>query len=201
MHNVVGILRQFLLDYGYWAVALALLAENTGVPVPGETILILASVFSYNTHELRLPWIIVVATLAATAGDNLGYWIGRKGGRPLLNRWKHLFRVQQSHIDHAERLIHRHGSLAIFFARFIAGARIIAGPLAGVLCMHWPRFAFFNFLGALVWVSVISTLGYLFGSQLDVLLRWIGDTSWAILAIVVLVALFFWWKRRRAAAA
>ena len=201
MHNVIETLRQLLIEYGYWAVALTLLAENAGIPVPGETILILASVFSYKTHDLRLPWIIVVATIAATTGDNIGYWIGRKGGRPLLDRWKHLFRVRQSHIDNAERLIHRHGSVAIFFARFIAGARIISGPLAGVLCMHWPRFAFFNFLGAVIWVSVISTLGYMFGSQLDVLLRWIGDTSWAILAIAVVVALFLWWKHRRAAAA
>ena len=201
MHGLIGTLRQLLLDYGYWAVALALLAENAGIPVPGETILILASVFSYNTHELRLPWIIVVATIAATTGDNIGYWIGRKGGRPLLDRWKHLFRVRQSHIDHAERLIHRHGSLAIFFARFIAGARIIAGPLAGVLCMRWPRFALFNFLGAVVWVAVISTLGYMFGSQLDVLLRWIGNANWIILALLAVVLLFFWWRRRRAAAA
>jgi membrane protein DedA with SNARE-associated domain len=201
MHGIIGTLRQLLLDYGYWAVALALLAENSGVPVPGETILILASLFSYNSHELRLPWIIVVATLAATTGDNIGYWIGRKGGRPLLDRWKHLFRVRQSHIDHAERLIHRHGSLAIFFARFIAGARIIAGPLAGVLCMHWPRFALFNFLGAVVWVSVISTLGYLFGSQLDLLLRWMGNANWIILAVLAIAVLFFWWRRRRAATA
>jgi len=199
MDGILNILRQFLLDWGYWAVALGLMLENAGIPVPGETILILASVLSYNTHELHLPWIIVVGTIAATTGDNIGYWIGRRGGRPLLERWKHFFHISSEHIQSAENLIHKHGSVAIFFARFVAGARIIAGPLAGVLCMKWPRFALFNFLGAVVWVSVIATLGYIFGSQLDRLLAFMKDFNWAVLAIIVAGALFYWWKRRHAA--
>ena len=197
MHGLIDTIRQFLLDWGYWAVALGLLLENAGVPVPGETILIIASVMSFNRHELHLPWIIIIATLAATTGDNIGYWIGRRGGRPLLERWKHFFRIRQSHIEHAEQLIHRHGSVAIFFARFIAGARIIAGPLAGVLCMKWPRFALFNFLGAVVWVSVISGIAYAFGSQLDRLLQWMSNLNWIVLSLIVIVVVFFWWKRRR----
>jgi len=199
MHSIIDTLRQFLIAWGYWAVALGLLLENSGVPVPGETILILASVLSFNTHELHLGWIIVVGTAAATMGDNIGYWIGRRGGRPLLDKWKHLFHVKQSHIESAETLIHRHGSVAIFFARFIAGARIIAGPLAGVLCMKWPRFLLFNFLGAVTWVSVIATLGYIFGSQLDRLLEFMKDFNWIVLGIVAVAVLFYWWKRRQAA--
>jgi len=197
MHSIIDMIRQFLLAYGYWAVALGLVLENAGIPVPGETILILASVASYNTHELRLPWIIVVGTIAATTGDNIGYWIGRKGGRLLLERWKGFFHIRQSHIQAAEDLIQRHGAPAIFFARFIAGARIIAGPLAGVLCMKWPRFALFNFLGAVVWVSVIATLGYTFGSQVDRLLEWMKDVNWIALGVVLAVIIFFWWRRGR----
>ncbi|HVZ16040.1 MAG TPA: DedA family protein [Terriglobales bacterium] len=198
MHSLIDTIQRFLLDWGYWAVAVGLLLENAGVPVPGETILILASVMSFNREELYLPWIIAVATIAATTGDNIGYWIGRRGGRPLLDRWKHFFRIHQSHIDKAEQLIHRHGPLAIFFARFVAGARIIAGPLAGVLCMKWPRFALFNFLGAVVWVSVISGVAYAFGSQLDHLLKLISDFNWIVFVLVVIALMFFLWKRRRA---
>jgi len=197
MHSIIDTIRQFLIAWGYWAVALGLLLENSGVPVPGETILILASVLSFNTHELRLGWIIVVGTVAATTGDNIGYWIGRRGGRPLLNRWKHFFRVRQEHIESAEKLIERYGSVSIFFARFVAGARIIAGPLAGVLCMKWPRFALFNFLGAVTWVSVIATLGYIFGSQLDRLLQFMKDFNWIVLGTVALAVVFYIWKRRR----
>ena len=199
MHNVIDTIRHFLIAWGYWAVALGLLLENTGVPVPGETILILASVLSFNTHELHLPWIIVVATIAATAGDNTGYWIGRKGGRPLLEHWKRFFRVRDEHLAAAEKLIQRYGAVSIFFARFITGVRVIAGPLAGVLRMEWKRFALFNFLGALTWVVVIATLGYTFGSQWHRLLEMMKDVNWIILAAVALLVLFFWWKRRRAA--
>jgi membrane-associated protein len=197
MHDVINTIRHFLIAWGYWAVALGLLLENTGVPVPGETILILASVLSYNTHELRLPWIFVVGTIAATAGDNIGYWIGRKGGRPLLERWQRFFRVSDDHIAAAEKLIERYGAGSIFFARFITGVRVIAGPLAGVLRMEWKRFALFNFLGALVWVVVIASLGYSFGSQWGRLLELMKEANWIILAVFAVAVLFILWKRQR----
>jgi membrane protein DedA with SNARE-associated domain len=198
MHSIIDIIRHFLIDWGYWAVAAGLLLENSGIPVPGETILILASVLSYNTHELRLPWIIVVGTIAATTGDNIGYWIGRKGGRLLLERWKKFFGVRQLHIESAEKLIEKYGAVSIFFARFIAGARIIAGPLAGVLRMEWKRFALFNFLGAITWVSVIAGVAYAFGSQLDRLLALMSEFNWIVLAVVAIGIVYFIWSRRRA---
>ncbi len=176
--------------------AAGLLLENSGVPVPGETILIVASVVAYNTHELRLPWIIVIGTVAATTGDNIGYWIGRAGGRPLLERWKRFFHVKRQHIAIGEALIEKHGPVAIFFARFVTGARVIAGPLAGILHMHWPRFALFNFLGAVTWVSVIAGVAFAFGSQLDRLLAFMREANWAILAMIA-VAVVFWVAYRR----
>src|SRR3954469_9507855 len=156
MHSAIEMIRHFLNAWGYWAIALGLLLENAGVPVPGETILILAAAASFDSHQLHLPWIIVIGTIAATTGDNLGYWIGRKGGRALLERWKNIFRISHETIQSGEALIERHGALAIFFARFVAGARIFAGPLAGILNMNWPRFVLANFLGALVWVTTIA---------------------------------------------
>ena len=198
MHGIMQTIRHFLLAWGYWAVAIGLLLENMGVPVPGETILILASVLAYNGDELRLPWIIVVGTIAATAGDNTGYWIGRKGGRPLLDRWKRFFHVRDEHLAKAEALIERRGAVAIFFARFITGVRVIAGPLAGVLRMSWRRFALFNFLGAVVWVCVIAGTSYAFGSQLDRLLGLMKDLDWIVVAVAGVVVVFFWWKGRRA---
>lgn len=196
MDSVIETIRRFIIDWGYWGVAAGLLLENSGIPVPGETILIVASVVAYNTDELHLPWIIVIGTIAATAGDNIGYWIGRKGGRPLLERWKRFFRVQDKHIAIGERLIHRHGPMAIFFARFVTGARVIAGPLAGILHMDWRRFALFNFLGAITWVSVIAGVAFAFGSQLDRLLALMSDANWVILAVIA-AAVVSWLIYRR----
>jgi LPXTG-motif cell wall-anchored protein len=190
-------IRQFLVHWGYWGVAAFLLLENAGVPLPGETVLLLASVLAFKSHELRLPWIIVVGTIACTAGDNIGYLIGSAGGRPLLERWKNFFRVKDEHIHSAEELLHRYGPVAIFFARFIAGARIVAGPLAGVLRMHWKTFALFNFLGALTWVTVIASLGYLFGSQLDRLLATVKNVELAFLILLLIGLAVYLWRRKK----
>src|SRR2546428_8082940 len=164
--HVFDLLRDYLAHYGYWAIAAALLLENAGLPVPGETMLLLASFLAFSEHRLRLPFIILVGVCAATLGDNLGFLLGHYGGEPLLERYRKVPRVHRT-LARAERLIQRYGSFAIFIARFIAGMRIIAGPLAGVLHMPWRKFVVFNFLGAAGWGTGISSIGYFFGRHLD----------------------------------
>jgi membrane protein DedA with SNARE-associated domain len=194
-HSILDLLRSALVHYGYWAVAVALLLENAGVPVPGETILLLASFLAFSEHELKLPWVIVVGTVAATLGDNLGFALGHYGGRPLLLRYQSIFRIQPRTIERGENLFARFGALTIFFARFVFGMRIIAGPLAGVLRMSWRKFAVFNLLGAMVWVSVISGAGYLFGQHWGRLERDLKrfDIAAAVVAVIWIV---WWWRRR-----
>jgi len=194
--HLFELLREYLAHYGYWAVAAALLLENTGVPVPGETMLLLASFLAYSEHRLRLPYIILVGVCAATIGDNLGFLLGHYGGKPLLERYRKVPRVYRT-IARGESLIHRYGSFAIFIARFIAGMRIIAGPLASVLHMPWRKFVVFNFLGAAVWVTVISSVGYFFGRHWDELARIMKGFNLAVLLAAILLAVLFWWRQRR----
>lgn len=198
-HSIVDLLRNAVVHYGYWAVAATLLLENAGVPVPGETILLLASFLAYSQHELRLPWIIVVATIAATLGDNIGFALGHYGGRPLLARYQAFFRIQTTTVTRGENLFARYGAVTIFFARFIFGMRILAGPLAGVLRMPWRKFAVFNFLGAGLWVTVIAGAGYLFGQHWGRLERDIRRFDVVVATLVVLAAAFWWWRSRRKA--
>jgi len=148
MHPTIQSLRAFVADYGYWAVALALLSESAGIPVPGEITLLLASFLAYSEHQLHLGWIMVVATCAATLGGDLGYAVGHYGGRPLLDRYQSFLRISPASLKRGEEMFARYGAAAIFFARFIFGLRVFAGPLAGVLRMRWQAFALFNFLGA-----------------------------------------------------
>ena len=159
--SILDLLRSAVVQYGYWAVGAALLLENAGVPVPGETILLLASFLAYSEHALRLPWIVLVATIAATLGDNLGFAVGYYGGRPLLSRYQAFFRIQERTLQRGEGVFARYGAITIFFARFLFGMRIIAGPMAGVLRMPWRKFMVFNFLGAALWATVISGAGFL----------------------------------------
>lgn len=199
--QIFEFLRQFFNDFGYWTVAIALLLENAGVPVPGETILLFASFLAYSERQLRLPYIILMGIFAATLGDNIGYWIGYRGGRPLLERYQHIFHIRQKTLERGERLFARYGTHTIFFARFIAGMRIIAGPMAGVLRMPWRSFALFNFLGATVWVTVISLIGYFFGSEWDRLLHIMKRVNVGIFAAAAVAALIVWWRYRRHRAA
>jgi membrane protein DedA with SNARE-associated domain len=199
MPQVVELLRLYLARYGYGAVAGALLLENAGLPVPGETILLLASFAAYSEHRLQLDLIIVVGILAATAGDNLGFAIGFYGGRPLLERYRQVLHVRPAAIERGERLFERYGSRTIFFARFIAGLRIIAGPLAGVLRMPWRRFVVFNFLGAAVWVTVVAMVGYLFGRHWQEVSRIFRNANLITLLAAAMVVVFLWWKRRKTA--
>jgi membrane protein DedA with SNARE-associated domain len=200
-HSILDMVRNAVVHYGYWAVAGALLLENAGVPLPGETILLMASFLAYSEHDLRLPWIIVVATIAATAGDNLGFALGHYGGRPLLARYQAFFRIKDATVARGESLFEKYGSLTVFFARFVFGMRIIAGPLAGVLRMHWRRFAIFNLLGAGLWVTVISVAGYLFGQHWGRLERVVQRFDVAVAVVALLVVAGLWWRKRRARSA
>jgi len=190
------LLRGCLTQYGYWAVGAALLLENAGLPVPGETILLLASFLAFSEHKLGLPWIILVGVCAATLGDNLGFAIGYYGGRRLLERYQKTLHIRPAVIARGEELFARYGAATIFVARFIAGMRIIAGPLAGVLGMSWRKFLLFNFLGALLWVSVIAGVGYFFGKHWEALADLLEDANLASAVLVVIGAVFIWWRRK-----
>jgi membrane-associated protein len=196
-HHIFDLLRSALVHYGYWAIAAALLLENAGLPVPGETVLLLASFLAYSEHDLQLPWIIVVGTVAATLGDNLGYAIGHYGGRRLLDRYRNIFRVRDEAVARAEGIFLRYGAITILFARFVFGMRVIAGPMAGVLRMPWKKFAVFNLLGAGLWVTVISVVGYGFGSRWNLLMHFMKRFDLALVAVLVVMLAVMWWRSHR----
>lgn len=196
-HFLIQHLHEFFAVFGYWAVFLALLGENAGIPLPGETILLYASFLAYSEHRLHLGWIIVAGIVACTLGDNVGYFIGHRGGRPLLERHQRLFRISPQTLDRGEGLFARHGAVAIFFARFIFGMRIIAGPMAGVLRMPWRKFLVFNFLGAVAWVSAVATVGFVFGREFERVLSTFDALNWAVLGIAVFAGVVAWWHFRR----
>ena len=195
--SILDVLRNAVVQYGYWAVGGALLLENAGVPVPGETILLLACFLAYSEHDLQLPWIMVVATLAATVGDNLGFALGYYGGRPLLARYQSLFRIENKTVERGEELFARYGAVTVFLARFVFGMRVIAGPMAGVLRMPWRKFTIFNFLGAILWVTIISGVGYLFGQHWERLAGEVKRIDIAAAILLVIVAVLLWWRSRR----
>src|SRR2546426_3884885 len=131
--HIFDLLRGYLAQYGYWAVAATLLLENAGLPVPGETVLLLASFLAFSEHRLHLAYIIVVGVCAATAGDNVGFAVGYYGGRRLLGRYRQTLHLPPAALARGEDPLAHYRALAGFFCRFIAGTRGVAGAMGGGL--------------------------------------------------------------------
>jgi membrane-associated protein len=196
-HHIFELLRGAVVHYGYWAVAALLLLEGAGLPLPGETILLLASFLAYSQHELRFPWVIVVGIAATTAGGEIGFALGRHGGRPLIERYRHVFSIRAETVERGDRLFERYGAATVFLARFLFGMRVLAALLAGALHMPWRKFFLFNFLGAAVWVSAICAAGYLFGGHWERLAHDLKRFDLAIAGVIVAGGLWWWWRSRK----
>jgi membrane-associated protein len=195
-HHIFDLLRAAVVHYGYWAVAALLLLESAGVPLPGESILLLASFLAYSEHELRLPWVMVVGTLATTAGGELGFALGHHGGRPLIERYRHVFSIGADTVARGDRLFEKYGAATVFLARFIFGMRVLSSLLAGALHMPWRKFVLYNFLGAAVWVTGICAAGYLFGGHWGRLAHDLKRFDLAVAIVIVVAGLLLWWRSR-----
>lgn len=185
---------------GYAGVALLVGVESAGVPVPGETSLIAAAVLASQGH-LSLPIVIGVAAGAAIVGDNVGYVIGRRGGRWLLTRHGRWEGSRARVLERGELFFLRHGGTAVFFGRWIPWLRFTAAWLAGANRMHWPRFLFWNAFGAVTWATSVGLAGYFLGRAAAPVLGAVGLAVLALLVVGGLVVLFARRLRRRAAAA
>lgn len=164
--GVFASLAPVLDQYGYLAVAGFVLVEDFGVPVPGETILIAAAVYA-GAGQLNVIVVALIAFVAAVVGDNIGFVLGRWGGRPLVLRFGRYVLLTEKRLDAAERWFNRHGDKVVVVARFVEGLRQANGWIAGITGMRWARFAVFNAVGAALWVGTWVTVGYVSGSHID----------------------------------
>jgi membrane protein DedA with SNARE-associated domain len=190
----------WLLDlfarYGYVVVFGGVFLENTGLPVPGETALLGGAALAHF-GQLSLGWVIVVAIAGATLGDNLGFFIGRRGGRRIAERHGWRVGLTPAALAEFDRFFLRHGPKTVFAARFITGLRVVGAVLAGGSGMRWPVFLFYNASGAVVWCTVVAGAGYSLAYSWATLERWIGRSGLIALALVVAAGLFGLLRARR----
>jgi membrane protein DedA with SNARE-associated domain len=184
-------------DYGLIALFLIVMLESGGVPLPGETALVAASVFA-SSGKLDIVAVIAVAATAAIVGDNIGYWIGRTGGRKVLERWGLVQRWSKRVLPWAEGFFARHGAKTVFIGRFFSVLRVTAAWMAGISHMTWWKFFFWNAAGGICWALLVGLVGYYVGhAAADAISKYglIAGVVLVILTIAVGVALHFW-KRR-----
>jgi membrane protein DedA with SNARE-associated domain len=178
-----------LEHYGLWAILLLVLVEDFGIPLPGETVLIAGAIFA-GSGRINVVALGLVGFFAAVLGDNIGYTIGRFGGRALVDRWGRYIFLTPERLDKAEAFFERHGGKIITIARFIEGLRQANGIIAGITKMHWLRFGAFNALGAALWVGTWVSIGYFAGQHITTIYNDITRYSVyvAIAAVVVIAA-------------
>jgi membrane-associated protein len=183
---------------GYFIVFVLVGVESAGVPVPGETALITAGILAQR-GEFSIELVIAVAAGAAIMGDNVGYLIGRTGGRRLLERPGILEGHRRAILAAGEPFFARHGPKAVFLGRWVAGLRIAAAWLAGIAKMPWPVFLFWNALGAVAWATSVGLLSYYLGRTAEVVFKAAGIAG-IIVAVLVVAGVVTWRRvqRRRA---
>ncbi|HYX29522.1 MAG TPA: DedA family protein [Pyrinomonadaceae bacterium] len=195
LHNSLQLIEQYMLAYGYWAVFFGVMLENAGLPVPGETILLVAGYFA-STGVFRVPLVMLIAASGAVVGDNIGFWIGHHFGRPFLLKIGRFFFLTPKRLEHMENYFKSHGNKTILVARFITGLRVFAALLAGASKMPWRVFVVYNIAGAVLWSITITLLGYLFGQSLPLLVKWVGHTGTILLVAAIIVGLVIWKVRK-----
>lgn len=169
LQHLPGVLQKLepaLNNYGYLAVAGFVLLEDFGVPVPGETVLILGAVYA-GAGRLNIVVVGLLAFVAAVIGDNIGFAIGHFGGRRLVERYGRYVLLTPERLDKATGFFERHGGKIVTVARFIEGLRQANGFIAGITGMHWARFLAFNALGAALWVAAWTSVGYFSGAHIN----------------------------------
>ena len=189
-------MTHLIVDYGLVVLFLLVGVESAGIPVPGETALVAAAVLAHD--HWGIEWVIVVAACGAIVGDNVGYWLGRVGGRKLLDRYEVTRRYAEKALPPSERFFKRHGGKTIFFARFIAVLRVTAAWIAGISRMHWWQFFLWNAAGGIVWAIGVGLLAYYAGkAAADAVGRYglYGALVVIVLAVLAFVALRIWHKR------
>jgi membrane-associated protein len=187
----------FIEHYGLFFLFAIVCLESAGLWLPGETALIAAAVYASKGH-LSITGVIVVAAAAAIIGDNIGYWIGREGGRRLLFRYALLRRFAERVLPPGERFFAKHGGKAVFLARFFGGVRVTGAWMAGITRMTWWRFLGWNAAGGIVWAVAVGLIAFFAGkAAADALARYgVYAAIGGAILLVLLIGALHMWKRR-----
>lgn len=191
-------LSNWLSTWGYLGVFICVFIGNLGIPVPEETVLLTAG-FLAGRGDLSLEPLYLVGIGSAVTGDCCGFLFGRIGGQRLFELLAQRFTFVRIRYERLQTFFKAHGSKAVFMARFVAGARFMAGPMAGAAGMSFLSFLGWNVCGALIWCSLIITLGYLVGDELEWVAHLVHAAShWVALGIFLLAAaMWFFFRARR----
>ena len=190
---------EYLVQYGYYFLFLTTALENipfVGLFLPGEVIVVAAGFFA-ATGKLDITLVFLVAVFGGIVGNNIGYWLGRYGGRPLIERLADRFHIDRKHIKSAEDYFDSHGSKTVFIGRYIVGLKALVATLAGAAHMNYGVFLLYSTAGIISWTIIALILGFFFGEYFDVVLSTLKAIAWVIPFLLVIILSALWIIRRR----
>jgi len=161
------ILHDLIMNYGPWAVMFVVMAESSGLPLPGESMVVSAAIYAGATGHVSIYWIVAGAAAGAIIGDNIGYWAGRELGLPLLVKYGPRIHLTEARLKLGQYMFIRFGGSIVFFGRFIALLRAFAALLAGANHFNWEKFVIFNAAGGIVWASIFGFGAYWLGQSFE----------------------------------
>src|SRR5512146_2969817 len=198
---MLDVVSQWVTHYGYVIVAVFLLVEGMGLPIPGETALVTAAALA-GRGTMSYVGVAIAGCIGTIAGGHAGYWIGLRGGTRVVAKYGRWFRLNEARLDRTHRFFVQHGGKTVLLGRFVAFLRSFVGIFAGISEMPIGTFAAYNALGGIVWVVTFSVLGYVFGRNLPRLVHYIGRVSLLLAILIAVVAgvvlLWRWFERNRA---
>ena len=184
-------IHDLIQTYGLWVLFGIVMLESMGLPMPGETALVTAALYSATTHQVGILSVVSAAAVAAIIGDNLGYLIGRTIGLRLIVRYGRYIGLYEHRLKVGQYLFLRHGGKIVFFGRFVALLRTFAALLAGANLMRWPHFLLMNALGGVCWAAVFGFGAYLLGEQIKQVAGPAGVLVFAAAVILVIAGVVF----------
>ena len=180
---------------GYAAAFSGIFLESIGIPFPGETLLLASAAYAGAGH-LAIAWVVVAAALGSVCGGNVGYAVGRLGGRALVQRYGGWLHVGQERFSKAEHFYLKYGGPTVFFGRFVTVLRAYGALIAGAAVMPYPVYLAYTVLGSCVWAVTYGLIGFYLGQQLPAVIQLVSRVGWAALLVVLLGAVVLVLRRR-----
>lgn len=196
LEAVFNAVVNFLGQFGYWGIALGMALESACIPLPSEIVLPFGG-FLAATGEITLVEAILAGQVGGLAGSILAYWVGRSGGRTLLERYGKYILISTKEMETADRWFADRGEATVFLARLLPGVRTFISLPAGISGMNFGRFLFYSFLGMLPWSFAFTYAGYRLGQNWNLVREYLHRFDYAVIAILVLAVAWFVWHKLR----
>lgn len=200
IHAIEEFITTFVGHYGYLAIFLLMLLESACIPVPSEVTMLfggamVSAPFLAPELQLSLWFVIVAGTLGNLAGSWIAYWVGYKGGRPMIDKYGKYLLLRPHEVDRAHEWFVKHGEAAVFFSRLVPVLRTFISLPAGIARMDFRKFTLYTFLGCLPWTAAFAILGYYAGDHWELVQKYFAPLSYLVL--FVCLATIVWWVRGR----